>query len=141
LERAAVFAFGAIFVAAVCAVAVSLASRNQAIEVDTARLAAASLDLVPLAMVFGAAGSLLAAWNPRAALGLLGGLTFASYLIAELGPFLKWPAWVQDLSAFTLFGSPLAAGIDRTGLSIMLLIVAIGFGASMLVLQRRDVGA
>jgi ABC-2 type transport system permease protein len=141
LERAAVFAIGAFFVAAVSAAAVGLAAHNQAIDVDTARLVAASLELVPLAMVFGATGSLLAAWKPRAALGVLGGFAFASYMITELGPFLKWPVWVQDISAFTLFGSPLAAGIDRTGLSIMLLVVVLGFAASMLVLQRRDVGA
>jgi putative exporter of polyketide antibiotics len=141
MERAAIFAVGAIFVATVSAAAVGLAAHNQAIDVDTARLAAASLELVPLAMVFGAAGSLLAAWKPRAALGLLGGFAFSSYLITELGPFFKWPAWVQDLSAFTLFGSPLAAGIDGTGLTIMLSIAAIGFAASMVVLHRRDVGA
>jgi polyether ionophore transport system permease protein len=141
IERAAVLAIGAFFVAAVSATAVGLASHNQAIDVDTTRLAAASLELVPLAMVFGAAGSVLAAWKPRAALGLLGGIAFASYLITELGPFLQLPAWIQDVSAFTLFGSPLAAGIDSSGLTIMLSIVVIGFAASILVLQRRDVGA
>jgi ABC-2 type transport system permease protein len=141
IERAAVFGLGATFVAAVSATAVGFAARNQAIDVDPARLAAASLELVPLAMVFGAAGSLLAAWKPRAALGLIGGLTFASYLLTELGPFFKWPTWALDVSAFTLFGSPLAAGIDGTGLTIMVAAVIIGFAASMLVLQRRDVGA
>jgi polyether ionophore transport system permease protein len=141
IERAAVFAIGALFVASVSAAAVGLAAHIQAIDADTARLVAASLELVPLAMVFGATGSLLAAWKPRAALGVLGGFAFASYLITELGASLKWPAWVQDISAFTLFGSPLTAGIDRTGLSIMLLVVVFGFTASMLVLQRRDVGA
>jgi putative exporter of polyketide antibiotics len=141
VERAAVFAIGAFFVASVSAAAVGLAARNQAIDIDAARLAAASLELVPLALVFGAAGSLLAAWKPRAALGVVGGLAFASYLISELGSFLRWPLWVQDISPFTLYGSPLAAGIDSTGLSIMLVVVVLGFVASMLVLQRRDVGA
>jgi hypothetical protein len=111
------------------------------IEIDAARLAAASLELVPLALVFGAAGSLLAAWKPRAALGVLGGFAFVSYLISELGSFLRWPPWVQDISPFTLYGSPLAAGIDSTGLSIMLVFVGLGFAAGILVLQRRDVGA
>jgi ABC-2 type transport system permease protein len=141
IERAAVFAFGAFFVASISAAAVGLAARNQAIEIDAARLAVASLELVPLALVFGAAGSLLAAWKPRAALGVLGGFAFASYLISELGSFLRWPPWVQDISPFTLYGSPLAAGIDSTGLSIMLVVVVLGFAASILVLQRRDVGA
>jgi ABC-2 type transport system permease protein len=141
IERAAVLAIGAFFVALVSAAAVGLAARNQAIDIDAARLAAASVELVPLALVFGAAGSLLAAWKPRAGLGVLGGFAFASYLISELGSFLRWPAWLQDVSPFTLFGSPLAAGIDSAGLSIMLVVVVLGFAASMLVLQRRDIGA
>jgi hypothetical protein len=65
---------------------------------------------------------------------------FASYLITELGPLFRWPGWAQDLSAFKLYGSPLTDGIDRTGLAIMLLIVVFGFGASMLLMQRRDIG-
>src|SRR4029077_3938693 len=52
MERAAVFAIGALFVASVSAAAVGLAAHNQGIDVDTARLVAASLELVPLAMVF-----------------------------------------------------------------------------------------
>jgi putative exporter of polyketide antibiotics len=110
-------------------------------QVSGERLAEGTLLLVPFALVFAAAGSVLAAWNPRAAVGLVGGLAFASYLVNELGPLFKWPAWVQDLSAFKLFGNPLASGIDRSGLSIMIAIVLVGFGASILLMQRRDVGA
>jgi len=105
------------------------------------RLAEGSLLLVPFALVFAAVGAVLAAWSPRAAVGLLGGLAFASYLVDELGPLFKWPAWVQDLSAFKLFGTPLSSGIDRTGLLIMVVIILVGFGASILLMERRDVGA
>jgi hypothetical protein len=97
--------------------------------------------LVPFALVFAAAGAVLAAWNPRAAVGLLGGLAFASYLLNELGPLFKWPGWVQDLSAFKLFGTPLSTGVDRGGLAIMIAIILVGFGASILLMERRDVGA
>jgi hypothetical protein len=83
----------------------------------------------------------LAAWNPRAAVGLLGAIAFASYMIAELGPLFKWPAWLQDVSAFKLFGTPLSSGIDRTGLIAMIAIIIVGFGASILLMERRDVGA
>jgi putative exporter of polyketide antibiotics len=85
-------------------------------------------------------GAVIAARIPRATVGLLGGFAIASYLVTELGPLFKWPAWAQDLSAFKLYGSPLTGGIDRTGLAIMLSIVIVGFGASMLLMQRRDVG-
>jgi hypothetical protein len=68
-------------------------------------------------------------------------LAFASYLVAELGPLFGWPAWIQDLSAFKLFGTPLSTGIDRSGLLIMIAIILVGFAGSILLMERRDVGA
>jgi len=141
VERALVLTLGALVIAAVSEVAVLVASHYQAMDVSTQKVTEASLLLVPFALVFAAAGSVLAAWNPRAAVGLLGALAFASYLLAEVGPIFKWPDWVQDLSAFKLFGMPLSSGLDRSGLAIMLAIIVVGFGASILVMERRDVGA
>jgi ABC-2 type transport system permease protein len=141
VERAITLTLGAVVVAAISGVAVGFAAHYQAMEVSRERLAEGTLLLVPFALVFAAAGALLAAWNPRAAVGLLGGLAFASYLVDELGPLFRWPTWVQDLSAFKLFGTPLSTGIDRTGLAIMIVIIVVGFGASILFMERRDVGA
>lgn len=141
VERAITLAIAAALVAAASGVAAAVAAHYESMNVSAERLAEGTMLLVPFALVFAAAGSLLAAWNPRAAVGLLGGLAFASYLVNELGPILKWPAWAQDLSAFKLFGNPLALGVDRSGLSIMIAIVLVGFGASILLMQRRDVGA
>src|SRR5207237_420416 len=86
-------------------------------------------------------GSLLAAWNPRAALALVGSFAFASYLDNELATIYKLPAWVHDLSAFKLFGTPLLTGVDNRSLALMLLLALAGLGSSILVMQRRDVGA
>ncbi|MHB8587680.1 MAG: hypothetical protein ACYDA0_02360 [Candidatus Dormibacteraceae bacterium] len=141
VERALALTLGAALVAGVSGVAVAVAAHFQAMSVGGEHLAEGTLLLVPFALVFAAAGSVLAAWNPRAAVGLLGGLAFASYLVDQLGPLFEWPAWVQDLSAFKLFGTPLSSGIDRGGLAIMVAIILIGFGASILVMERRDVGA
>ena len=141
VERAVVLAVGAAIIAALSGVAVAIVSHNQGMEVSNQRLAEGSLLLVPFALVFAAAGSVLAAWNPRAAVGLLGAFAFVSYMIAELGPLFKWPAWLQDVSAFKLFGMPLSSGIDRTGLLTMIAIIIVGFGASILLMERRDVGA
>jgi ABC-2 type transport system permease protein len=141
VERAVVLALGATLIAAVSGVVVAIASHNQGMDISAGRLAEGSVLLVPFALVFAAAGSVLAAWNPRAAVGLLGAFAFVSYLIAELGPLFKWPAWVQDFSAFKLFGMPLSSGIDRSGLMTMIAIIIVGFGASILVMERRDVGA
>jgi ABC-2 type transport system permease protein len=141
VERAIALALGAALIAGVSGGAVAVAAHYQAMSVSGERLAEGSLLLVPFALVFSAAGAVLAAWNPRAAVGLLGGLAFASYLVDELGPLFRWPAWVQDLSAFKLFGTPLSTGIDRSGLVIMVAIILVGFAASILLMERRDVGA
>jgi ABC-2 type transport system permease protein len=141
VERAIVLGLGATFVAAVSGVAVGIASQNQGMSIGGDRLATATLLLVPFALVFAAAGSVLAAWNPRGAVGLLGAFAFASYLISEVGPLFKWPEWIQNFSAFKLYGTPLSSGVDRAGLLTMLAIIVVGFGASILVMERRDVGA
>ncbi len=141
LERAFVLAVGALFVAAVSGLVVAYAAHAQGIDVDLANLAVATLLLVPFALVFAAAGALLASWSPRAAVGLLGGLAFVSYLVQQLGPLFKLPDWVQYLSVFKLYGTPMSGGIDRAGLGIMIAIVIAGFGASILAMRRRDVGA
>jgi len=141
LERAVVLALGAAVIAALSGVVVAIASHNQGMDVSNERLAEGSLLLIPFALVFAAGGSVLAAWNPRAAVGLLGAFAFVSYMIAEVGPLLKWPAWLQDFSAFKLFGMPLSSGIDRAGLLTMIAIIIVGFGASILLMERRDVGA
>jgi putative exporter of polyketide antibiotics len=86
-------------------------------------------------------GSLLAAWNPRAAVGVLGAFAFASYLDTELGTIYKLPLWLQDLSAFKLFGTPLVSGVDGRNLALMLALAIAGVGSSILAMQRRDVGA
>ena len=141
IERALVLALGALVIAAVSGAAVGIESHYQSIDLDAGRLAEASLMLVPVTLVFAAAGALLAARLPRATVGILGIFAFASYLMLQIGPLFKLPAWVQDLSAFKLYGEPLTEGIDRTGLAIMVAIVLVGFWASTVVMQKRDVGA
>jgi len=141
LERIATLTVGAGVMAVVSGLAVQYASTSQGIDLDHQRLIAASLLLVPFALVFGAAGAVLTSWRPRAAVFLLGAVTFASYLDTEVGKILGWPLWVQDLSAFRLFGTPLASGVDQRDLAIMVLLVLAGLGSSILLMQRRDVGA
>ena len=141
IERAVVLALGAVVIAAVSGVAVSVESHYQSIDLDAGRVAEASLMLVPFTLVFAAIGALLAARLPRATVGILGIFAFASYLMLQIGPLFKLPDWVQNLSAFKLYGQPLTDGVDRPGLAIMLAIVLVGFWASAIVMQRRDIGA
>ena len=139
-ERVIVLTLGALVIAGVSGVAVGVEAHYQGIELDPRRLTEATLLLVPFTLVFGAVGALLAAWIPRAAVGLLGVFAFASYLLVQLGPIFKLPEWAEDLSAFKLYGQPLTAGVDQTGLVIMLAIVLGGLAASVIVMQGRDIG-
>jgi ABC-2 type transport system permease protein len=141
IERVVVIAVEALIIAAVSGVAVWTEAHFQSIDLDRGRLAAAALLLVPFTLVFGVIGALLASRIPRATVGVLGILVFASYLTTQLGPIFKLPTWVQDASAFKLYGQPLTAGVDQTGLVIMLVIVVAGIVASTLVMERRDIGA
>jgi putative exporter of polyketide antibiotics len=141
LERMAVLAAAALLVAAVSGVVLFYTSRSAGIELDGNQVAAACLLLVPFVLVFAGAGSLLTAWNPRAAVALLGAFAWASYLDNELGAIYRLPGWVQSLSAFKLMGTPLVTGLDTRNLVLLLLLALAGLGSSILGMQRRDVGA
>ena len=141
IERATVVMIGALVVAAASGVAVGIESHAQSIDLNQGRLISASLLLVPMAMFFAAIGALLVSLLPRATVGLLGGFAFVCYFMVQLAPIFHWPSWTQDLSAFHLYGQPLSSGVDITGLVIMLIVAAVGFAVSALLMERRDVGA
>jgi ABC-2 type transport system permease protein len=141
VERLMALTLGALIIAAISGTAVGIEAHYQSIDLSSRRLAEASVLLVPFTLVFGTVGALLASRIPRATVGVLGAFAFASYLTVQLGPIFKLPVWVQDVSAFKLYGQPLTAGTDQTGLVIMLVIVVAGLMASALVMERRDIGA
>ena len=97
--------------------------------------------LIPFALTFAAAGALLAGWRPRAAVVVLSTVAVISYLVFELGPLFKWPAWADNLSVFQLYGTPLITPVFVGGLIAMLAIVVVGFGSAGVALARRDVAA
>jgi len=140
-ERALVLAVGTLAIAAAGALAVAVQAQREGIGLSSGRVVIASLLLVPFAAFFGALGSLLAARIPRATVGVLGGFAFVSYFIMQLAPIFKWPAWVEDISPFHLYGQPLSSGVDGVGLTIMIAVAVFGFVGSALLLERRDVGA
>lgn len=141
IERAIVLAVGAVIIAAASGIAVGVEAQLQSIDLDRSRLIEACALLVPFTLVFGAVGALLASRIPRATVGLLGAFAFASYLLTQLGPIFKLPDWVENASAFKLYGQPITAGVDRTGLVIMVVIVVAGLFASSILMRHRDVGA
>jgi ABC-2 type transport system permease protein len=140
-ERALVFMTGASVIIAVSSAAFYLSSSASGITVNVRDLAVASLTLLPFVLTFGALGAALTSRVPRAAIGLLAAVAFCSYLITIAGPLLKWPEWVTNLSAFSLYGMPLTKGVYWVGLWIMLGISASGFGVATVLMHGRDVGS
>ncbi|HEY0830113.1 MAG TPA: hypothetical protein VGE99_03145 [Candidatus Dormibacteraeota bacterium] len=141
LERLAALGFATAVLAALGGLAVGFTSRAVNLELDSTRLADACILLVVFSVVLGAAGSLLSSWLPRAAPALFGAYVLASYLDDQIGGALGLPGWAQNISAFRLIGTPLANGVDARSLALMLLLALAGLGSSILVMQRRDVGA
>jgi len=141
VERLAALSVGAIAIAAVSGVVVAVAAHAQTFDLNGLRVVEASGLLIPFTLVFAVVGSLLATRLPRATVGVLTGFAFASYFALQLAPIFKWPDWAQDMSVFKLYGRPLTDGVDLPGLGIMLMIVAVGFAASVQVFRSRDVGS
>ena len=141
VERFAVLLVCTLIIVGVSGWAVAFESRQQSIDLNTAMLVAATLLLVPFTFFFAAIGSVLATRWPRATVGVLAAVALAGYFLTQLGPIFKWPSWTQDLSAFHLYGTPMSSGVDGFGLAVMFAVIAMGFIGSMLLIERRDIGA
>ena len=138
LERAATVLVGVVLLAVVGSVSTAIAAGQIGATLDSAGVLRATALLVPFALTFAAVGAIGSAWWPRAAVGVLGLLVFASYLDSGLGPVLGWPDWLLNLSVFQLYGTPLLSGIYWTGLWAMVAVVVVGFGAATLLMERRE---
>lgn len=141
VERALTLLVDTIVLVSVSSTVFYVAAHAANINIRAGDVIAASVPLIPFTMSFAAVGALLASRVPRATVAVLAMLAFLSYLVTQAGPLLKFPDWAMKLSVFSLYGTPLTSGIDWTGLSIMLAITVIGFGAGAILMQRREVGA
>src|SRR5207248_10451827 len=97
VERMAVLTVIALVVSGISGTVLFAQLHIQGIDLNAGRLAAASLMLVPFALVFAGAGAVLAPVHPRAAAGLLGASAFASYLDIELATIFSLPLCLYDL--------------------------------------------
>ena len=141
LERAITLVIGTTLVIAFSSLAFYYGAHQAGINVQAGDLFRASIAAVPFGASFAAIGALLASRAPRQTVVVLAAVVFASYIITQLGPLLKWPDWVMRLSLLSLYGNPLTSGIDWTGLWILIAVCVVGFGLGAVLLQRRDVGA
>jgi len=140
VERLAEAFAALLLLAAVCAAAVLLGGVLFGVSLDAGGVLLSCALLVPLGMVFAAAGGVLTALLPRGTVAALAGVAVASYLLFTLGPLFKLPNWALDFSVFQLYGTPLVEGLFVTGLVALLVAWAVGAAASLAALRRREVG-
>jgi putative exporter of polyketide antibiotics len=108
----------------VCAQATGLAF-------DGGRVAAASLGMLPLALitaslVYALAGLL----PPGAVIGIMAAYLGVSYFADLLQAFLKLPSWVLNLSMYHQYGAPILNGLNWGAfigmLGVALVLLAVG---------------
>lgn len=140
LERTATLALTSVLIVAAGSAAVAAAAAAEHMSLATAALANASWLLVVFALTFGAVGAALTGFAPRAAVVSLATLAVASYFVREMAPLFAWPSWVEHISVFWLYGTPLATGVFWGGAVTMLVIIAAGIAAALVTMQRREIG-
>jgi ABC-2 type transport system permease protein len=141
LERGATLLAAVALLALAGVVGTGIVGAAQGLALPAGGLFRAGALLLPFALGFGALGAALAGRFPRAAVALLSAFAVVSYLLQQFAPLFRWPGWVGNLSLFGLYGDPLNQGVRWGGLGALLAVVAVGFGAAVLALERRDVGA
>jgi ABC-2 type transport system permease protein len=140
VERGAALLAATVLIVGFSAVGFYAGTILTGMRLDLGAVALASGALLPFVLSFGAAGAVLSSVVPRAAVTALAALAFSSYVLTDLGPLLKAPDWSLKLSVFSLYGRPLSDGVYWPGLWILLAVVAVGFGLSAVLMERRDVG-
>jgi ABC-type transport system involved in multi-copper enzyme maturation permease subunit len=139
-ERAAAALLGTVVIVATGSLVAVAMSASGGTALGAADVLRASWPLIPFTLTYAAVGAAASADFPRAAVGVLGVLAFLSFLVYEVGPLERWPAWANDLSVQRLYGTPFLTGVFWTGLWTLLTVVGVGFGLAMVLMQRREVG-
>lgn len=140
VERAGALALGCCAMILTGALAVIVSGPGQHIALDRGTVLGASLTLLPFGLAFGAIGAAAAGYLPRLAVPLLSAVAVASYLLYQIAPLFTWPSWVENLSVFALFGTPLSNGINWAGLWALIALTLAGFGLGIVTMQRREIG-
>jgi len=141
LVRFAALGTATIVISLITLAVTEVASSAEGLGLDASHLAAASLSMIPLALLVAAVGYLFSGWL-RAAVdtGLLSFLLLAWFVISFVGPGLSWPDQTQRLSAFYYYGTPLLDGAQLTSLIGVLVVSAAALALSSYRFVRKDIG-
>jgi ABC-2 type transport system permease protein len=99
----------------------------------------ASAAVLPVAYAFAGIGHALAGWRPRVAVVALGAVAVLGYFAQQFTPLFQWPDWVNNVSLYALYGTPMSSD-DWTGIATLVAIGVVGTAIAIVAMRRRDVG-
>src|SRR5207253_8337911 len=124
---------------AVSSLAVYLAATSAGIGLPGGRFVMASAAVLPVAYAFAGIGHALVGWRPRVAVVVLGALAVVGYFAQQFTPLFQWPDWVNNISVYALYGTPMSKD-DWSGIVTLIAIGVAGTALALVVMRRRDVG-
>ena len=139
VERIAAVVVACAAVVAVSSLAVYLTATSTGISLPGGRVVFASAAVLPVAYAFAGIGHALVGWRPRVAVAILGALAVVGYFAQQLGPLFQWPDWVNNISLYALYGTPMSKD-DWSGIATLIAIGTVGTAVALVVMRRRDVG-
>jgi len=139
VERIAAVVIACAVVVAVSSLAVYLTAASTGISLPGGRFIFASAAVLPVAYAFSGIGHALVGWRPRIAVVILGALAVVGYFAQQFGPLFQWPDWVNNISLYALYGTPMSKD-DWSGLATLIAIGTAGTVLALVAMRRRDVG-
>jgi ABC-2 type transport system permease protein len=141
LGRFAALASATAFIAVITLLASAGAAAASGLKLDPGNLAAATLGMVPLALLIAAIGYLASGWLRTAAdTGLVSFVLAAWFFISFIGPELHWPDATLRLSAFYYYGTPLLNGLQLTSILGVVAVSVLALALGSLRFSRKDIG-
>jgi ABC-2 type transport system permease protein len=141
VERLATLLLAVALIAGASSAAVYVVAAREGITLDGGRVALAAALLLTIPFAFGSIGQFVSASRPRIAVGTLSALAVLSYFVQQFVPLFGWPDWVANLSLYTLYGMPMSGEIKWAGVAGLVGIGAVATAATLVAMQKRDVGA
>ena len=141
LGRFAALSTATVVISVVTLIVTVVAASATGLKLDAGNVAAASLSMIPQALLVAAIGYLLSGWL-RAAVetGLLSFLLLIWFFISFIGPGLNWPDAALRLSAFYYYGTPLLHGLPVFDTVVVVAAGVIALSVASFRFVRKDIG-
>src|SRR2546427_11911500 len=141
LLRFAALSTATVVIAVITLLASAAAAAATGLKLDSGNLAAATLGMIPLALLVAAIGYLAAGWLRTAAdTGLLSFLLAIWFFVSFIGPELKWPDATLRISAFYYYGTPLVHGLQVGSMLGVVAVTAVALALGALRVTHKDIG-